>query len=166
MLNRISTNSTNQAEEAVRLLGEMLGFDATRPDNVTTGKGPDVLWVDNQTNEILAFELKTNKSIPTRYKKDDIGQGHNHIHWINEQYQDYNLVGLVFIGPKIGDVEDKASPSKNMYFTDIDKTKALMGEVTSLLSDLLRLTPLDRSAEMQSRSQEPKWKMSALLKRL
>lgn len=150
-MNAISAGSTNQAEEAVRLLGEILGFDATRPDN-DMGKGPDVLWVNNQTKEVLAFELKTNKNIPTRYKKDDIGQGHNHITWINENYQNYNLIGLLFIGPEIGVVEGKASPSENMHFTDIDKIKALMGDVTALLSDLLRLTPLERSAEMQSKS--------------
>ena len=68
-MNGISTGSTNQAEEAVRLLGEILGFDATRPDN-DIGKGPDVFWVNNQTKEVLAFELKTNKNTPTRYKKD------------------------------------------------------------------------------------------------
>lgn len=164
-LNGISTGSTNQAEEAVRLLGEILGFDATRPDN-DTGKGPDVLWVNNQTKEVLAFELKTNKSIPTRYKKEDIGQGHNHIAWVNENYQGYNLMGLLFIGPETGVVEDKASPSENMHFTDIGKTKALMGEVTSLLSDLLRLTPLERSAGMQSKSQEDKWKISSVLSRM
>ena len=164
-LNGISTDSSNQAEEAVRLLGEILGFDATRPDN-DKGTGPDVLWVNNPTEEVLAFELKTNKSIPTRYKKDDIGQGHNHIAWVNENYQNCNLMGLLFIGPEVGVVEDKASPSENMHFTDIEKIKALMGEVTSLLSDLLRLIPLERNAEMQSKSQEDKWKITALLKRL
>lgn len=164
-LNGISAGSTNQAEEAVRLLGEMLGFDATRPDN-DTGKGPDVFWVNNQTKEVLAFELKTNKNTPTRYKKDDIGQGHNHIAWVKDNYQNYNLLGLLFIGPEIGVVEDKASPSESMRFTDIIKTKAVMDEITALLSDLLRLTPLERSAEIQSKSLEDKWKISSVLSRM
>ncbi len=160
-----NTDNSNQAEESVRFLGEILGFEATRPDN-DCGTGPDVLWVEPETSEVLAFELKTNKKIPTNYRKDDIGQGHNHIQWVKENYEDYNAIGLIYVGPEIGIVEDKASPSNNMYFTDVTKISSVMDEINALLSDLLLLTPLERSAAMMSKSQEDRWEISSIFSKL
>ena len=165
----VGTDQANKAEESVRFLGEILGFRATRPDNyVLKGKGPDVLWVNDDTSEALAFDLKTNKKTPTIYNKDNIGQGHNHITWFKEQeeYDKYTLIGLVYVGPEIGKVGDQASPSDDMYFTDVAKVYSVMGEVTALLSDLFDLPPLQRSAEMQSKSQEKKWEMRSIFSRL
>ncbi len=167
LLDGIKTPSANQAEESVRFLGQILGFQSTRPDN-DLHKGPDVLWVNDDTGEALAFELKTNKQIPTTYSKSDIGQGHNHIAWFKEQeeYDKHTLIGLVYVGPEIGRVGDQASQSDTMYFTDVDKIYSVMGEVTALLSDLLQLLPVQRSAEMQSKSQEEKWEMRSIFSRL
>lgn len=47
-----------QREEAVRSLGEKLGFTSTRPDN-NVGTGPDVLWLDEARGKCIGFELKT-----------------------------------------------------------------------------------------------------------
>ncbi len=53
----LGEGSPRQSEEAVRYLGELLGFTASRPDN-DVGTGPDVLWHDEADNTLLAFELK------------------------------------------------------------------------------------------------------------
>ena len=165
LLSGIKSDKPNQAEESVRFLGEILGFEATRPDN-TYSKGPDVLWVNPETHEVLAFELKTNKQVPTNYNKKDIGQGHNHIQWVKENYEDYNAIGLVYVGPEIGTIEDRASPSDNMYLTDVTKISSVMDEINALLSDLLSLTPLERSVAMMSKSQEDRWKISSIFSKL
>ncbi|MCY4184212.1 MAG: DEAD/DEAH box helicase family protein [Rhodobacteraceae bacterium] len=158
-------STSNNAEESVRFLGEILGFETSRPDN-DSRKGPDVLWVDDETNEVLAFELKTDKNIPTKYRKKDIGQGHNHIAWVNENFQNYNFRGLVFIGPEKGIVEESASLSDNIFFTNVIKTFSLMEEFTALLTDLVYATPLERSAEIRLKSQDDKWKIPSILDRL
>ena len=52
--------SPRQMEEAVRALGELLGFAASRPDN-DLGTGPDVLWEAKDGHGSIGFELKTDK---------------------------------------------------------------------------------------------------------
>lgn len=164
-LQDLQTCSSNQAEESIRSLGEILGFNSTRPDN-DVGTGPDVLWIDEETKEALAFELKTDKQIPTQYTKENIGQGHNHIAWFEGQYSSLNLLGLVYVGPERGEVRDKTTLSDNMRFTDTAKVSAVMDEIKAVLHDLLRLVALERSAAMLSKSQDSKWKISSILLKL
>lgn len=106
---QIGNGSPNQAEAAVRELGELLGFVATRPDN-DHDTGPDVLWLDEENKECIAFELKTDKELSSTYTKDDIGQGHNHLAWVATNYKHINCLGLLFVGPDVP-VSGQASPS-------------------------------------------------------
>ena len=71
------TSSTNQYDESLRYLGECMGFVATRPDN-ELGVGPDVLWVDEVEDTLVAFETKVKKAQST-FNKSDIGQSYNHL---------------------------------------------------------------------------------------
>ncbi len=51
---------TKKAEEALRILGQLLGLNSQRPDN-TTGTGPDVTWEGENDPLAFGFELKTDK---------------------------------------------------------------------------------------------------------
>src|SRR5262245_45074158 len=70
-LRDLDGGTPRQMEAAVRALGEMLGFEATRPDN-DDGTGPDVLWTDNVTEQCLGLELKTDKEDPANYTKKEV----------------------------------------------------------------------------------------------
>jgi len=62
-------SETKKAEEAVKLLGFLLGLEADRPDN-TKKTGPDVIWWAGGEPFGISFELKTNK------KKDGENAGY------------------------------------------------------------------------------------------
>ena len=107
-LAHIDTGTSNQAEAGLRQLGELLGFTATRPDN-DEDTGPDVLWLDEEQQRMIGFELKTDKSSPAKYFKKDINQGHGHLEWMNQNYGEYLCLGLLFVGPD-GTVDGQANP--------------------------------------------------------
>lgn len=114
--------SVNRKEEAMRSLGEWLGFDASRPDN-DVGTGPDVLWIDDNENVGLAFELKTEKDT-TIYSKSEISQAHDHKSWLAKSYPEISIPGIIFIGPE-GHADARANPSADMFQCSIDEAKHL-----------------------------------------
>ena len=69
------SSSHKQCEEAVRAIGAGIGFISSRPCT-DFGKGPDNLWIDANSKQAIAFELKTYKAEDSALSKDDIGQGH------------------------------------------------------------------------------------------
>ena len=66
-------NRVSEAEEAMRVLGELLGLESTRPDS-SIGTGPDNLWCGEGDLESWGFELKTGKAVGSEYTKAEIGQ--------------------------------------------------------------------------------------------
>ena len=87
--------SHKKAEEAIRVIGASLGFQSSRPCT-NFGAGPDNLWIDLRTKQMIAFELKSDKSVDLILKKEDIGQGLNHIEWLRNSYPELKLLGLIF----------------------------------------------------------------------
>jgi hypothetical protein len=87
MLDKIITDlaygdQTNPVEEALRVLGSLLGLDASRPDK-EENTGPDVKWLHPAKRAGVALEAKTNKKETSQYqKKDDIGQFHDHANYL------------------------------------------------------------------------------------
>lgn len=157
--------AANDAEEAVRLLGEMLGFCTSRPDG-TNRRGPDVLWCDEKQTRQLGFELKTNKRSPAFYSKTkDIGQGYNHIGWMKNNYPTHVIIGLVFVGPS-GKVDASADPSNNMSLCIPSKFIQIRDELFAIIDDLKNFNPLEREIEIMRVTQEAKWDIEEVFKRL
>jgi len=78
--------ATNPVEEALRRVGELAGLMASRPEK-EVGTGPDVLWRSPEHNAGAAIEAKTNKKDGGQYrKKEDIGQFHDHIQWLEKNF--------------------------------------------------------------------------------
>ena len=163
-LSYIDEGSANQAEEAVRLLGEMLGFRATRPDN-DEGTGPDVVWADYSHQCLIAFELKTQKQTPAEYHKKDIVQGHDHLEWLRQNFDGYDIKGLMFVGPD-GKVSDKANPSREMTLCLTQDLAELRDKVVGVISDLRRRMPIARIPEIAKISSRPEWSLPSLVERL
>lgn len=139
--------TTNQKEEAVRTLGELLGYQSTRPDN-DQETGPDVLWIDADKN-LLGFELKTEKNDPATYYKKDIAQGHDHLQWIQRKYGDHHLQGMVYVGPT-GVVENKANPSDLMYLMPLNELAELANFLVAGLKDVNAALPIERGTAAQT----------------
>lgn len=157
----IDTGSPNQAEAGVRQLGELLGFKSIRPDS-DEGTGPDVVWLDDENQQAIGFELKTKKNEPARYFKKDISQGHDHLEWMKQVYSEHNSLGLVYIGPE-GLVDSKANPSDQMYLCLPQRVIDLKNRILALIADLRKKTPLERLVSISKICKEDHWKMDTLL---
>ena len=160
----LNGGSTRQMEEATRVLGEILGFSATRPDN-DVGTGPDVLWVDSPSSSCIAFELKTDKDDPATYWKKDISQGHDHLAWITANYPDCACLGLFFVGPD-GSIEAKGNPTDAMWNCPPENLVELRSQLFALVGDLRRLMPLERSGKTRELCDDGSWEIGALFERL
>ena len=160
----INTGTPNQAEAGVRQLGELLGFKAVRPDN-DEGTGPDVMWLDEAQSAMIGFELKTDKVSPATYNKKDIGQGHDHLEWMDQTYDGHRSLGLLYVGPD-GSVSAHANPSTKMGLCLPERLVALHNRVLALIDDLRRQTPRERQALIAKMSEEERWGLSVLMDEL
>lgn len=156
--------SSFQQEEALRSLGEYLGFNSTRPDN-DAGTGPDVFWSDETTQKCIGFELKANKkSDPTYYKKD-IQQGHDHAEWIRQKYPTYQHLGLVYVGPD-GKRDKAANPSSEMFLCDMSVLVSIRNQLLAGIEDLRTVTPSQRTTRVKEFCAESQWKIEGLASKL
>ncbi len=123
---------TNKAEEALRVLGELLGLQAKRPDKAK-GTGPDVTWEGEGKPKAFGFELKTDRDKAQEYPKKDIAQCHDHEEWLSNNISDE--AELIIVGKTLP-VSVKANPSPTLRIIEIEpfcemlfRTKAAMEAV-------------------------------------
>jgi hypothetical protein len=152
-----------QMEEAARYLGELLGFESTRPDN-DLGTGPDVLWVDQDENAVLGFELKTDKNEESQYSKDDIGQCLNHLEWMKDNNTESEVLGVLLVGEP-NSVSAKASPNKSIFYASSDVLVQIRDELIGLLEDIHKMIPLQRLDQLET-STKSGWDLISVGERL
>lgn len=122
---------TGKAEQAMADLGELLGLQVTRPDKEEK-TGPDVLWHDTARKQVRAFELKTDKKETGQYKKEEIGQCHDHSEWVSKAFPEADA-DLAIVGRALR-VVDQANPAETLRvielpgFIDCVERVALMME--------------------------------------
>lgn len=144
--------SANQHEEAVRLLGNALAFDASRPDK-EEGEGPDVLWVTPSKDRAFILELKTKKETESEYNKDDMGQFHQHIQWTTQQMPLANQVRM-FVGLRRG-ATGNCSPPDDLWVVAPSELVTLSKVLVALYERALaHALPLFRSSEIQAAIEE------------
>lgn len=119
---------TTKAEEACKLLGKLLGLQATRPDK-KEDTGPDVIWHDQEAEIVYGFELKTDKDKDGEYYKKDISQCHDHAEWLSNNFKGQKE--LIIIGPKIS-VSKQANPSSSLQIIDINQLNDLLKRAKSM----------------------------------
>lgn len=120
-------DETNKAEEATKLLGELLGLETQRPEKKGTNTGPDVVWRGNSGLKAWGFELKTNKKGTSEYtKKEDIGQAHDHEQWMNDKFGD--SFGLAIVGRMLR-VSKESNPSPSLRVIEVETMRALATRV-------------------------------------
>jgi len=152
--------STEQHEEALRVLGEYLGFMSVRPDN-DEGIGPDVFWIDEPTQRCLAFELKTKKKANPTYFKKEIGQGYNHLEWVRQNYSNYFCLGLIYVGSD-GKLDRTATPSPEMYLCDISVLATIRNQLIAGIRDLRAIAPTQRKNKVLEFCSDSQWKLDGL----
>jgi tetratricopeptide (TPR) repeat protein len=116
---------TNKAEEALKLLGWLLGLRAERPDN-KKHTGPDVTWAGHGHLPAVGFELKTNKNKDGEYSKTEISQCHDHENWLSTNHGEDSE--LIVVGP-ILPVSPLANPSAALQIAKIDSFRELLTRV-------------------------------------
>ena len=158
------TASHKQCEESVRAIGAALGFISTRPCT-DFGKGPDNLWIDAHSKQMLAFELKTDKASSSNLTKDDIGQGHNHIEWLKTQYPDLNLLGLIFL-TRAEKISEKSAPSDAMYLGSPSQLQKLWEDFFNAIDRVKTLSPIEKLAEANKIGGLPEWAPNGVFRRL
>lgn len=149
--------SSSIHEESLRTFGELLGFVACRPDN-EHGAGPDVVWYDPQTNDGLAFELKTLKKSPAKYNKEDIGQALNHIEWLAENMNEQKFDGLLITGPT-GFCSSKASPSDTLFHVESNQLCARLYALIASIEDTVGKTAVERWTLISSLGELLEWQI-------
>lgn len=153
-----------QMEEAVRELGEILGFTSSRPDN-DGGTGPDVLWEELSTLKAVAIELKTDKNNPATYNKKDIGQSHDHIQWIADTKNDLKMIGLILVGPP-GKCTTQANPSNQMWNVEPSSLVDIRDRIIAIITDIHTLTPLERLEKTRSACNGAKWMLQSIFDKI
>ncbi|MDP9590490.1 UNVERIFIED_ORG: hypothetical protein J2W19_003049 [Shinella zoogloeoides] len=150
-----AAGSANVKEEAVRQFGELMGFSAMRPDN-ETGAGPDVIWIDEVEKTGIAFELKTQKNAPAEYSKQEVGQAHNHIQWLKDNYHEIAWPGLLIVGPD-GTCKAEANPSDDIFLVETTALAARMRELAAKVEDTRGKTALERHTLLKELGRLSEW---------
>lgn len=160
-LDLIGKGTPNQAEAGVRLLGELLGFRSSRPDN-DVDTGPDVLWIDEKNLLQIGFELKTDKKCPAKYSKENVSQCLSHISWMSSTYPKCNIMGLIVVGPD-GSVGVQANPNEQIFLCITERLVNLKDSLLALVEDLRIIVPTNREKKIAMESSNTKWSSENIL---
>ncbi|AQT86971.1 hypothetical protein B1222_23315 (plasmid) [Paenibacillus larvae subsp. pulvifaciens] len=122
---------STQFEEALFWLGRYLGFDSSRPDKNTKGRGPDVFWASPEVD--ILIECKDGKQETSFYSKKEVGQALNHNEWYSEEFpQSERHKKLMIVGP-ILPAHSTASPGEHIHIWTPSEISQLANRVSTLL---------------------------------
>lgn len=125
------TGTPAQTEEALRVLGQFLGLESSRPDK-EFGTGPDVLWTSPGL-PALCFEVKTDKDLESKYQKKEVGQLSDHVQWVKDNTETKSIIP-VFVGPIVSATET-ANPPDDFFVISLDQFKDLSDRLVAALTD-------------------------------
>ena len=113
-------------------MGEFLGLTATRPEE-DAGTGPDDLWRLPEAKTGVALEAKTDKKDGSRYrKKEDIGQFHDHVRWLEKTYPGEAFLKVI-VGKKYP-VSEESNPPEDLRIVTLDQFLSLADRIKQLYS--------------------------------
>ena len=134
-----------QTEEALRCLGQYLGLESTRPDK-EFDTGPDVLWLGDD-GIAICMEVKPEKRDTSRYRKQNTGQLHEHVQWVDNNHQISKIIP-VFVGPKLP-MSDKSSPPPDTIVIELKQFEQIGQKLISALKDASsRALPISLGREL------------------
>lgn len=120
-------------ESAFQEVGEMLGFNSSRPDKATSGKGPDNLWAMGK-GEYLVVECKSG-AIADTISKDYCNQLGGSVRWFHAEYgKEYRHIPVMV--HKTNCLDALATPPDGMRvitFELLDKLKRQIRDFATAL---------------------------------
>lgn len=131
--------TSNQFEEALREMGELLGFAAQRPER-DLGKGPDVLWMIDATTALI-LSAKSQKDPANPLTKDEHGQLLEAAQWFQQEYP--KVKGYRVVVHPNNWVTGGVTPEGSCVLT-LGKLNTLINNARELFNDLCGL-PLTES---------------------
>lgn len=124
---------TEAAEEAIRILGDLLGVESTRPDK-TAATGPDNVWSGAGEVEAWGFELKTGKALESEYSKSELAQSHDHLNWLQREKKG-KLVKVSIIGRELP-VSNQANPDSDLEIIELSGFQEIARSVKKVLESV------------------------------
>ena len=134
----VPSATSGQFEEALKSLGEVLGFTTQRPDN-EQNIGPDVLWLLDSTTT-WTIEAKSRKKHDNSLRRAEHSQLLQALQWVQKYYPNMNHLGIV-VHPNANATES-VTVGQTMALT-LPKLGELVGSVRTLLEELIS-KPVDR----------------------
>jgi hypothetical protein len=128
------TGTAKQTEEALRCLGQYLGFDSSRPDN-EHGTGPDLLWI-LPNKSALCVDAKTgkDKDATTCYRKEDLGQLSDHVQWVRDHAEVQTIIPA-FVGPEVS-ASGSANPPPEVRVATLEKFQVIGETLKAVYRDV------------------------------
>lgn len=149
--------SANQHEEAIRLLGEVLGFKASRPEQESDQESTlDVLWLHEATKTAYLWSLKSKKKSESLLNSEEVGIGHNHLQWFAAAYPEYSSHELWFLAPRAEAIAE-AHPSEKMKVVLLEDVQSFYRVLDQSMINLFRMAPAARVAEIEAMSRRQEW---------
>ncbi len=133
LVSKLNRNtSSNQFEQSLMELGQVLGFNAERFDD--HGVGPDVLWLLPGKNAIV-FEARSRKKERNAFNKEDHGQLLVADRWFVQHYPDhkYVLVSVLATNKATKPAMAVRSDSRALTYGNLSR---LVADCRKLLADL------------------------------
>lgn len=137
--------SSNQFEQALADLGELIGLSTERHDD--GGEGPDVLWL--LPNKVaLILEAKSRKLDKNSLTKEEHGQLLVAQQWFDKNYDGYASLRVV-VHPT--DKATAAAAAHDSYALTLDRLTALVADARVLLTNLCesQLTDIELEGHCQ-----------------
>ena len=118
---------TSDAEEAMEMLGTLLGLQSSRHDKEG---GPDNLW--RGEGEVWGFELKTGKQRTSEYSKTDIAQAHQHAQWVCDHHKGATCRHAI-VGYELP-VSHVASPPLDLAIIDLASFQDIAATIKNMVN--------------------------------
>jgi hypothetical protein len=139
--------SARAHEEAIRLLGEYLAYEGTRPDSATGGKGPDDLWEEPGAALVMFFDAKT-KMTSEQYGKELIGLSAQHALWVTAKYPTARRLHYI-VGPRVP-ATPQATPPPGLRVVELAELVRVATDVLAVYQRAVdRNLPLFYAAEIE-----------------
>ncbi|WP_267378883.1 DEAD/DEAH box helicase family protein [Bacillus sp. GM_Baccil_2] len=124
--------SANNFEQAIKELGDHLGFVSQRPEN-EFNKGPDNLWATGE-NTALVIECK-NEATAEAISKKYCNQLNGSVHWFQSQYPLITNVRPIMIHP-YNKFEFAATPHPHTRIITNEKLEELRNNLTAFATQV------------------------------
>lgn len=127
--------SANKFENALKEIGELLGYTSQRPDQEFK-VGPDNLWMEPIERKFFVIECK-NEVLTTRdaINKEEVGQMNNHIAWFEDNYKGEMQVSYIHIHAT-NKVSNQANYTKGVRIMTPEMLSAFKDHIKKYVKEL------------------------------